>query len=272
MPAWHGLGVWRPRQRTARFLSASARGPTRPRAETGTTETRRRCSDGKEGGTRCVSEVPAVLTPNSPRWVLRRTRRQPPPPPPPQGHPSPPPLRESQALQGPSGNPALGHPPTSCRDLHQQLDSGSGETSGPHLPAPNCLKHKAISCQRHLTPRPTPGCRRSELLTKVLYTRISGHSVAQRPPPRPAPKVHTGLCPWTPSRRYRTCLNTHLRSQEQGSDDDAVDEQDPIQQVAELGVQQAEALCLCAERWDWSARPRVTDTTPGWPHDWTRRP
>lgn len=52
----------------------------------------------------------------------------------PQGHPSPPPLRESQALQGPSGNSALGHPPTSCRDLHQQLDSGSGETSGPHLP------------------------------------------------------------------------------------------------------------------------------------------
>lgn len=37
-----------------------------------------------------------------------------------------------------------------------------------------------------------------------------------------------------------------LGSQEQGSDNDAIDEEDPIQQVAESGIQQAEALGLCS--------------------------
>lgn len=41
---------------------------------------------------------------------------------------------------------------------------------------------------------------------------------------------------------------THLHSQEQGSDDNAIEEEDPVQQVAEFGIQQAEALCLCAKK------------------------
>ena len=41
---------------------------------------------------------------------------------------------------------------------------------------------------------------------------------------------------------------THLLSQEQGSDDDTIDEEDPIQQVAEFGIKQAEALRSCVKR------------------------
>lgn len=48
---------------------------------------------------------------------------------------------------------------------------------------------------------------------------------------------------WGPRARC-----AHLRSQKQGGDDNAVDEEDAVQQVAEFGVQQAEALCVCAER------------------------
>lgn len=39
-----------------------------------------------------------------------------------------------------------------------------------------------------------------------------------------------------------------LLSQEQGSDDDTIDEEDPIQQVAEFGIKQAEALRSCVKR------------------------
>lgn len=48
---------------------------------------------------------------------------------------------------------------------------------------------------------------------------------------------------WGPRARC-----AHLCSQKQGGDDNAVDEEDAVQQVAEFGVQQAEALCVCAER------------------------
>lgn len=217
---------------------------------------------------------------------LLSPRATPPPPP----LPSPAPLQESQALQGSSRNPARGHPPTSCRDLHQQLDSGSGETSGPRLPAPNCLKHKAISCQRHLTPPHTwvsqvraPGSGTPHQHLWPLCGLACPPPALPLPPSCPAPTPQSahwaGPCfayghqavGTTHARDFPRPrpLGTptawgaaHLRSQEQGGDDDAIDEQDPIQQVAELGVQQAEALCLCAKRWGWSARPWVTDTTP----------
>lgn len=41
---------------------------------------------------------------------------------------------------------------------------------------------------------------------------------------------------------------TNLHSEEQGSDNDTVDEEDPIQYVAEFGIQQTIALCICAKR------------------------
>ena len=51
--------------------------------------------------------------------------------------------------------------------------------------------------------------------------------------PRPAPPEAGG---------------TNLCSQKQGSDNNAIDEEDPVQQVAEFRIEQAEALCRCVKR------------------------